>query len=228
MLAYHGVNKVAAGDDPDRLVLAPRLLERQLRLLQRLGYSFCTAAQLADRGADQRPPAATAVATFDDGWSDALSEVLPLLQRLRISASFYVCPGWWGGQHPLVSGEAGRLLDADGARALHEAGMEVGSHTLTHPDLRGLDDVALATELRDSREAVAAATGAPCRTLAYPYGLSDARVRAAAGAAGYELSLGWLPGPWDRFDVPRLPGPPRHGAARLAVKLLAGVRRPGR
>jgi peptidoglycan/xylan/chitin deacetylase (PgdA/CDA1 family) len=224
VLAFHGVGEATDAEDPHRLVMAPRHLEAQLRLLLRLGYRFVTAAELGDRP----PPPGTAVATFDDGWRDAVTTVAPLLARLGIRGSFYVCPGWWGGRHPLVQGEAGRLLDRDEARALHELGMEVAAHTLTHPDLRGLDDARLRAELREPREELEALTGAPVRTLAYPYGLSDERVRRAAREAGYALALGWLPGPWSPYDVPRLPGPPRHGAARLGVKLLLRVRRPGR
>lgn len=222
VVAWHGVGDAA--DDPQRLVLSPERFEHQLRTLLRLGYAFVRAADLGGR----EPPPRTAVATFDDGWADAVDTVAPILERLGIRASFYVCPGWWGGQHPGVAGPAGRLLDEAGARALHEAGHEVASHTLDHPDLRGCDDAALAAQLRDSKAAIEDAVGAPVRTLAYPFGLSDDRVRAAARDAGYELALGWLPGPWEPFDVPRLPAPPRHGGGRLALKLLTGARRPGR
>jgi peptidoglycan/xylan/chitin deacetylase (PgdA/CDA1 family) len=106
--------------------------------------------------------------------------------------------------------------------------MEVGSHTLTHPDLRGLGDAELDAELRGSRAAVEELTGRPCRTFAYPFGLYDERVAGRVRAAGYELALAWQPRRgWDPYAVGRLPGPPRHGAGRLALKLL-GVRRPER
>lgn len=224
VLAYHGVGRATEDEDPLRLVLSPERFERQLRTLLRLGYSFVRADALGAA----RPPARTAVATFDDGWADAVDTVVPILERLGIGASFYVCPGWWGGQHPSVEGAAGRLLDAAGARALHEAGHEIASHTIDHPDLRGCDDAGLRIQLRDSKAAIEEAIGAPVRTLAYPFGLSDERVQRAARDAGYALALGWLPGPWKRFDVPRLPAPPRHGGGRLALKLLTGARRPGR
>jgi peptidoglycan/xylan/chitin deacetylase (PgdA/CDA1 family) len=130
-------------------------------------------------------------------------------------------------QHPEVAGENGRLLDEAEARSLAASGMELGSHSLTHPDLRGLDDRALEREVRESKAAVEELTGRPCRTFAYPYGLHDERVTQAVEAAGYELAFTWLPGPWRPLEAPRLPAPPRNGAFRLAVKLL-GVRRPGR
>ena len=227
MLCYHGVNEVADGDDPRHIITSPRHFEAQLAHLARRGYRFRTATELLDRGAAQRPAAGTAVLTFDDGFADALEVVVPILRRREIQATFYVNPGRLGGQHELVQGSAGRLLDASGVRALRAAGMDVGSHALTHRDLRGLDDRELARELQASRAAIEALTELPCRTLAYPFGLYDTRVTRAAAAAGYELAFAWVPGPWQALAAPRLPAPPRHGAGRLALKLL-GVRRPGR
>ncbi|MDQ3879230.1 MAG: polysaccharide deacetylase family protein, partial [Actinomycetota bacterium] len=89
-----------------------------------------------------------------------------------------------------------------------------------------LGDDALEQELCASKHAIEDAIGTECTTFAYPFGLHDARVRAAVERAGYKLAFAWTPGPWDRFAAPRLAGPPRHGPTRLALKML-GVRRRG-
>jgi peptidoglycan/xylan/chitin deacetylase (PgdA/CDA1 family) len=221
VLAYHGVNVVSDAQDPIRLVNSPATLEAHIRLLKRLRYRFVTAGELD--GARDR----VAALTFDDGWEDGLTVVAPLLERHGIRGTFYICPGWFGGHHSRVEGDAGRLLDSEGVRELRERGMEVGSHAMTHPDLRLLDDGTLAQELEDSKAALEEATGRAVRTLAYPYGLHDDRVAAAAGRAGYERAFAWQPGPWQRLSLPRLPAPPRHGATRLALK-LGGLRIPDR
>ena len=192
--------------------------------LRRIGYRFVTAEQLLDRDLFLKPRAGTGVVTFDDGWRDGVTAVVPLLQRLGLQATFFVCPGRWGGQHPDVDGEPGRLLDEREARQLFAAGMELGSHSMLHPDLRTLPDDALRAELTSSKSAIEDITGRPCRTFAYPYGLYDDRVERAVEDAGYELAFAWQPGPWRQFAVPRMPAPPRHGALRLALK-LAGIRR---
>jgi peptidoglycan/xylan/chitin deacetylase (PgdA/CDA1 family) len=223
-LVYHGVAEASDGDDPKRLLTSPEHLEAHLRLLQRRGYRFLTAEELLDEGG---PQPRTAVVTFDDGWQNWLTRALPVLRRLGVRATFYVCPGLLGLPHPELAGAEGALLDEEGARALGAAGMELGSHTLTHPDLRKVDDEALAFELAESKTAVERLTGRPCRTFAYPYGLYDRRVVQAVAAAGYERAFTWLPGPWLPLEAPRLPAPPRHGALRLALK-LAGLRRRGR
>jgi peptidoglycan/xylan/chitin deacetylase (PgdA/CDA1 family) len=219
VLAYHGVGP-PEGDDA-RLLITLERLEAQIRFLQKRGYRFLAAEELIEHGA---PDPGTAVLTFDDGFRSWLTEVVPLLERLGVRATFYVCTGLFGQQHWHLAGDAGRLLTEQEAGALAAAGMELGSHTVTHPDLRLVDGGELAVELRDSKSAVERITGRPCRTLAYPYGHYDERVISAAAEAGYELAFGWLPGPWHPLAAPRLPGPPRNGPLRLALKLM-GIRR---
>ena len=221
-VVYHGVNRIPPEADPARLIVSPDMLVSHIKWLRARGYGFETASALAKREA---PEPKIAVITFDDGWRDAL-EVGPLLAGLGVTPTFFVCPGWWGGHHPDVPGPAGRLLTRSETAELSAQGIDVGSHSMTHPDLRSLDAATLAEQLVASKAAIEDATGQECTTLAYPFGLYDDRVKDAARAAGYALAFAWLPGKWDPFAAPRLPGPPRHGARRLALKML-GVRRWG-
>ncbi|HUZ29750.1 MAG TPA: polysaccharide deacetylase family protein, partial [Solirubrobacteraceae bacterium] len=102
---------------------------------------------------------------------------------------------------------AGWVLTETQAHELHAAGMELGAHSMTHPDLRTLDDDALGAELADSKAAIESITGTECRTLAYPFGVHDARVRQAAGQAGFALAFAYRPGSWIALAAPRVPGP---------------------
>ncbi len=227
VLVHHGVGEAGPESDPVGLVVPRDKLRSQLRLLLRLGYRFRTAEDLLAPATAFPPPSGTACATFDDGLASDLLVATPLLEELGIRGSFYVCPGLWGKQHASIHGSPGRLLTRDETRELSERGMELGSHAMTHSDLRTLDDAALAAELSDSKSAIEDLTGKPCRVIAYPFGLHDERVESAALRAGYGLGLGWGAGEWRREAVPRMPGPPRHGGLRLGLKLL-GIRRPAR
>jgi peptidoglycan/xylan/chitin deacetylase (PgdA/CDA1 family) len=182
------------------VIISPEALQRTVRALQANGYRFRTAAELGG----EPPGAGTAVLTFDDGWRDSLTVAAPLLNRLGVRATFFVCPGLWGNHDPRM-GQAGWVLTEPEARELHEAGMELGAHSMTHPDLRTLDDRELAAELADSKSAVESITETECRTLAYPFGVHDARVRSAARRAGFGLAFAFSPGPWDVMAAPRWP-----------------------
>jgi peptidoglycan/xylan/chitin deacetylase (PgdA/CDA1 family) len=223
VLAYHGASKVEDDVDPHRLLVDPLLLEAQLEYLLRHGYTVIPADELVG---SPSPLPGTAVLTFDDGWHDAVTTVVPMLERLGLSATFFVCPGWFGGEHPDVQGDGSRLVTADDIELLAQHGMIVGSHSMSHRDLRTLDDASLRSELCDSKAIIEDVTKRQCRLFAYPYGLFDERVERAVEEAGYGLAFAWSPGPWRRFATPRLPAPPRHGARRLALKLILRVRKP--
>lgn len=224
VLTYHGVGPVGSEGDPARLVVPTDRLAAHVRLLQRRGYRFSRARDVVGRTVAP----GEAVLTFDDGFADWVPHLLPLLERLEVPASLYVNPGLVDGRSADVPGAAGRLLDARGLRVLAEHPLvDLGSHAWTHRDLRTLGDDELRRELVDSRDAVEQLTGEPCLTVAYPYGLHDARVREAASDAGYLLAWDWLQGRWhDRMAAPRLPAPTRGGAGVLLLKTM-GVRRRG-
>lgn len=71
------------------------------------------------------------------------------------------------------------------ARALADAGMEIGFHTRGHPVLTALPDAALRAAVNVGRDEVAADLATPVRRFAYPHGRHDDRVAAVTAAAGY-------------------------------------------
>ena len=85
------------------------------------------------------------------------------------------------------------------------AGIEFGSHAMSHQVLTVLDDDALDHELRESRRLIQAQTGQAVDTIAYPVGSADAydeRVISYAKACGYRLGVSYRPGinPMDRLE----------------------------
>ncbi len=82
---------------------------------------------------------------------------------------------------------------------ISDRGHEIGSHTISHPDLTSLSAEQLAYELEASRSELRAITQHPIDFFAYPYGASNERVVAAVQAAGYRGAVaawggtGWHP-----------------------------------
>ncbi|MGZ3477038.1 MAG: polysaccharide deacetylase family protein, partial [Polyangiales bacterium] len=80
----------------------------------------------------------------------------------------------------------------DDVRALHEAGMEIQSHTRTHRVLQTLSPEELASELGGAREDLEAKLRVPVRALAYPTGRpvnGRADITRAVRDAGYDLAF---------------------------------------
>lgn len=136
--------------------------------------------------------------TFDDAFT-SVTEALPALERLGVPVTIFACSDYARDGRPLDVPELAQhaaerpdelaTMTWEKLRAVADRGVEIGSHTRTHPHLTRLSDRELENELRESRVAIESELGRPCRFFAYPYGEEDARVRAAVRAAGYEAAF---------------------------------------
>ena len=72
---------------------------------------------------------------------------------------------------------------------LEAGGITVGNHTLTHPCLHQCDEATIRHELEASQRILAEALGRVPRTLAYPNGDLDPRVRRAVAELGFEAAF---------------------------------------
>jgi peptidoglycan/xylan/chitin deacetylase (PgdA/CDA1 family) len=63
-----------------------------------------------------------------------------------------------------------RMMSSAQVRALHQAGMEIGGHTVNHPILRLIPDAEAAREISQGRAALESLIDAPVQTFAYPNG----------------------------------------------------------
>lgn len=221
VLAYHAVSERW----PWAFSITPERLERQVRWFLRRGFSAVTFAE-----ASRRPSQRTLAITFDDGFRSVNELAFPLLERLRVPATVFVvadhaesgAPLAWPPLDEWLETEHRRELEPatwEELRGLADAGWEVGSHTCTHAVLDTLGPEDLERELRRSRQRCEAALGRPCLTLAYPFGAYDARVAAAARAAGYVAAAAFPPrgDPRDDFGWPRVAV--RQDEAELAFRL---------
>jgi len=200
ILMYHYVRYVDPGADPlgFNLSVTPEQLGAQLAWLRAAGYEAVRmdAAAACVRGEGPCPARAVAL-TFDDGYMDAYTAALPLLQQHGYSATFYIVSGFVGQPGYMGWPEI---------RALRDLGMEIGAHTVTHPDLTslGLDD--MRAQVGQSGATIAAELGAPVLSFCYPGGRFNDTVAAVAREAGFTSATTTLPdGPQaDPFALPRL------------------------
>jgi peptidoglycan/xylan/chitin deacetylase (PgdA/CDA1 family) len=219
---------------PADLSVTPAALEAQLRVLIARGYRTATFAD-AVLGAPAR--GRTLVVTFDDAFESVHRLARPLLARMGLRATVFVPtrqalhegPMSWPGIDEWLGGPHERELRGMSREQLEELaadGWEIGAHTRNHPHLPPLDDERLAGELAGSREDCERELG-PCRTLAYPFGDADQRVRAAAQAAGFEAAAGLSPDLSDasRFYWPRIGVYQGDHERRFRLKVSQPVRR---
>jgi peptidoglycan/xylan/chitin deacetylase (PgdA/CDA1 family) len=188
-LMYHYVSWLPATDANMNLrkdlTVSPVDFEAMLKYLRDLGYQTITAKDLwwsLDQTAAL--PARPVMLTFDDGYADAYSVVLPLLKAYGMTGTFFVTVN-------LVD-KPGYISRAE-VRALADAGMDVESHAMDHIPMLG--SLASQTyQMCRSRDFLSAWTGTDIRHFAYPSGdyndVSLAALQECGYLSGYKKSGG--------------------------------------
>lgn len=193
ILAYHSVSE----DGSDTAVSLPQFKSHLAALVQS-GYSFVTLGRAVEWYEGTAPRLQKAVAlTFDDGYADFKTAVLPVLEKYAAPAALFVVGDRQaygariGGMPPMLSRAD---LDAISGHPL----VEVGYHTLTHPDMRSLSFDKLVEE---------AAPPFPCRYFAYPGGNYSNEAKKAVASCGYAAAFSikaeLLRSGQDRWILPR-------------------------
>jgi peptidoglycan/xylan/chitin deacetylase (PgdA/CDA1 family) len=122
------------------------------------------------------------VLTFDDGYRDFYSDVLPLLVRYRVPGLLYLATGLVANGDARSIGPEAQLTWSMLQEAASTGLVTIGAHTHSHADLSSATLEDAEVEMRRSKELIEDRIGAPCRHFAYPWGVgSDGARRAAAG-----------------------------------------------
>jgi len=177
ILMYHVIDDPPAGAPWPLLYVSASEFASQMAWLDRNGYTATTLTEIWrnwHRGGSL--PRRPVVVTFDDGYRSVFENALPVLRDL----------GWPGVLNLKVDNVGAPWgISERYVRKLAAAGWELGAHTITHPDLRTLDDAALERELAGSRAQIGKRFGVPVGFFCYPAGRYDQRVIAAVRRAGF-------------------------------------------
>ena len=180
ILTYHYIR-----ENPDRndrlgfaLSVTPADFAAQMDWLARNGYQTITTAELHAYLAGTRAlPSKPVILTFDDGYADFYTAALPVLRGHGFTAVAYIVSGFVG--QP-------RYMTADQVRESDRSGVEIGSHTVSHPDLTTMPGSSVLFQLRESKRVLEGLVGHPVVSFCYPSGKFSRSVAAAVSAAGFD------------------------------------------
>jgi peptidoglycan/xylan/chitin deacetylase (PgdA/CDA1 family) len=215
-LMYHGISdSEEAGRHPYyRTTTAPLVFDRQLRFLNESGYQTVSLTEAVRvLSAPEVSVRKLVVITFDDGFRDFYSEAFPLLSKYGFTATMFLPTAYIDPEVRRFKGVD--CLTWDQVRELHKAGMQFGSHTVTHPQLRSLEPASIRKELRCSKQTIEDQLGNAVASFSYPYAFpaTDRAFRRQLGdlleESGYENGVSTIigtAGPTDEpFFMKRLP-----------------------
>jgi len=203
---YHSISYTS----DDRFAVAPEQFAAEMQFLGDQRFDVVSLEEGYRRLRSPDDLARTIVLTFDDGHRDFLTTAAPVLQQHGFSATLFVVTGRFGDKASWSSsGKTQDLLSRAEVCELKSRGFHLGSHTVTHSDLRPLDSAALERELTESRAAIVE-MGETFVPFAYPGGMFTQRERDAVKRAGYDCAVivggRWGNGPeTDRFLLKREP-----------------------
>lgn len=181
ILMYHHVGELPPDADAIRrdLTVLPEEFKAQLAYLAEEGYQTIHLSDLIlHLQMGQTLPPKPIVITFDDGYRDTFTNAYPLLKKCGFVATFFIITR-------LADENRQDYLSWSEIKTLHAAGMEIGSHTYTHPDLRGQPYDYLVWQILGSKEAIEARIKEPVRVFSYPSGKYDQQVVEVLKATGF-------------------------------------------
>lgn len=177
------------------------------------------------------PDAARAIAdnpriclTFDDGYAGIVPFLASIPPDSCSRVVLFPVAGKVGGVNDWDSAGplAGRhLLSWEQLGDMRDCGVAIGSHGMTHVDLRRLPPEALDRELRLSKRTLEDRLGIEVHGFSYPYGLFTPTTARAVEQAGYRWAVTTDASPWRGRGNPfRIRRVPVHGGEGRLLTML--------
>jgi peptidoglycan/xylan/chitin deacetylase (PgdA/CDA1 family)/trans-aconitate methyltransferase len=191
IVTYHNVGPERPGVHP-LLTVSPDRFEAQIRWLIRRGYSSIDCSDWIAWLTEGRPiPSKAVLITFDDGYEDITKYALPILSRYGFKSVVYIVTGLIGktNEWDLRAGWGElKLMSEEQIMEWASKGVEFGSHTRHHPDLRNLSETELRDEICGSATDLETILNTYPSSFAYPYGYFNETAREFA-ARTYCMSV---------------------------------------
>jgi peptidoglycan/xylan/chitin deacetylase (PgdA/CDA1 family) len=189
VLGYHRFVENVRHPDTE---ITPTDFEAQMKALKDGGITVISMADfLAWRQEKKDIPSKCALITIDDGYNVAYSVAWPILKKFGYPFTLFVYTDYIRGGPK----SGGGSLSWEQLAEMRDAGVEIGSHSVSHRILRAGKSKAgdpayeewLWNELFGSKEQLETRLGIKVTAMALPYGLANDQVREMAANAGYEM-----------------------------------------
>ncbi len=183
VLLYHRV-----GPESDALTITSNRFEHDMETLSQEGYTTVSLEQIRQhlqKKLTEQLPEKPILLTFDDSYLDNYTNAFPILQKYSMKASFFVITGMVGQNDRLTISQI---------REMQAAGMDFGSHTVSHRSLAELNAKDIKLELNKSKYYLEQIVGKSINFIAYPCGSYTSETLKIAHETGYDGGFSLRPG----------------------------------
>lgn len=191
ILMYHHVVPVGQVGALAPFAVSRNLFSRQMDWLQQAGFRTISLERLFDAGEGKERATSggkPVVITFDDCPVNLLDYAVPELIRRGMFATFFAVAGKLSGCNDWDTVQGAPkvpLMSGNDLRNLADSGFEIGSHGMSHLNLRRSTSEQISCELVDSRRLLEDTIGRSVRFLAYPFGEYPEKYAHYCREAGY-------------------------------------------
>jgi peptidoglycan/xylan/chitin deacetylase (PgdA/CDA1 family) len=214
ILMYHSIQEGVSDRRPYfDINTSPARFTQQMKFLREQGYKSVHLAEASKLLLQDNWDSRYVVITFDDGYRDFLTTAYPIMAEFNHTAILFVPSGL------IQDGRANFLqrecLTWSEIRELHTKGIEIGSHSVTHRELKFLGTPELEAEVADSKRTIEDKIGHSITSFSYPYAFPESEIafsrtlRGLLEKHGYQNGVTTILGSSsrdsDRFLLPRLP-----------------------
>lgn len=214
ILMYHGIRKETGSGHPYfETNTSPEMFACHMKILREEGYAVISLDEAAKLLQSDATCGKKVALTFDDGYRDFYTEALPVLTENRFKATLFVPTGRIGDKRIRLEGN--EYLTWSEVRELRACGIRIGSHTVTHPEIKALSPAEVEREVRESKAAIEDNVGESVKSFSYPFAFPETRHAFTRWLAdtlekhGYENGVSTIigtAGPHShRYFLPRLP-----------------------
>jgi peptidoglycan/xylan/chitin deacetylase (PgdA/CDA1 family) len=174
ILCYHSIHPTRSFGSA-----TPELFETHLQWLKQTCDVVPLTKLLSSQCCDEPRSRVKVAITFDDGYLDNYEHAFPLLMKLGLPATFFLTVGLLEGDTQVlerfrslrqVDQEEMETLGWQQVREMSQAGMELGAHTYSHPNLALLGHAQLEFELKTAKDIMEQRLGRKVEGFAYPFG----------------------------------------------------------
>lgn len=177
VLMYHHIRNY---NDPSdqigiNLSVSPEKFATQLDLIQKDGYQTVTFQDIESGNIPEKP----IILTFDDGYQNFYDYAYPELKKHNMKAVSFIITDYT---------TKSDYMNENEIKEISRNGIEIGSHTKSHPDLSSVTPTKANTEITESKSILENIIGKKIISICYPSGKYNDSVIAEVKAAGYSFA----------------------------------------